>query len=66
MPKNSHNEGYYIIFQTDSTYNDDSFEEDEIKINQITINIELWALLVGLDQKPHFNLLKDLMIGLLL
>jgi len=39
MPKNSHNEGYYIIFQTDSTYNDDSFEEDKININQITINI---------------------------
>lgn len=37
--KNSHNEGYYIIFQTDSTYNDDSFEEEGIKINQIVVNI---------------------------
>lgn len=39
VKKNSHNEGYYIIFQTDSTYNDDSFEEEGIKINQIVVNI---------------------------
>ncbi len=37
--KNSCNDGYYIIFQNSNYYNDDSFDEDGIKINQITINI---------------------------
>ena len=39
VKKNSHNEGYYVIFQTNNYYDDASFEEENIKINQIVINI---------------------------
>lgn len=39
VQKNSHNEGYYVLFQTNNYYNDASFEEENIKINQIVINI---------------------------
>jgi hypothetical protein len=36
---NNHNEGYYLIFETDKFYNEDSFVEDGINIHQIVINI---------------------------
>ena len=39
VQKNSHNEGYYVLFQTDNYYDDASFEEENIKINQIVIKI---------------------------
>lgn len=39
VKNNSYNEGYYIIFHTNNFYNDISFDEDNIKINQISINI---------------------------
>ena len=39
VTKNNHNEGYYIIFQNNSLYKDDSYKEGNIKINQIVINI---------------------------
>ena len=39
VQKNSHNEGYYVLFQTNNYYDDASFEEENIKINQIVINI---------------------------
>lgn len=39
VTKNSHNEGYYVIFQNNNLYNDTSFEEENIRINQIVINI---------------------------
>ncbi len=39
VQKNSHNEGYYVLFQTDTYYDDASFEEENITINQIVIKI---------------------------
>ena len=38
VKKSDYDEGYFVIFQTDSFYVEDSFEED-IKIHQIVINI---------------------------
>lgn len=39
VTKNNHDEGYYLIFQTDNLYNSESFVEDNIKIHQIVMNI---------------------------
>lgn len=39
VKKNKYDEGYYLIFQIGNFYNDDLFEEDGIKINQVVVNI---------------------------
>jgi len=49
--KNNYNEGYYLIFQLGNFYNDNSFEEVSIKINQVVINIAPQAPTRALEKR---------------